>query len=177
MRIVRGLICFAMMMCAAGLSFSQGLQPENVFYRFAAFGGAGLTNQPNDEAHASIHIGGDLEILPVFDFKHFPGGFIFEFGYSGPTNHFDSGSALISLNYAGELLASRRKRLAPFFTAGYTRLFGTGAAANFGGGVDFFRKDFQRAIRFEVRDYFRIASFKEHSAAFRVGYVFCAPDD
>jgi hypothetical protein len=59
-------------------------------------------------------------------------------------------------------------------TVGYTRLFGTGNALNYGGGINLYIKDGTRALRFEVRDYLRFADFNEHSAAFRIGYLFGA---
>lgn len=168
MKTAWALIFMGVVINGTGLCFGQHTEYEPC--RYTAFGGAGLTSQ-SKASHGSIHFGGDYGYIPVFDFMQFPYGFIFEFGYAGPTNHFGSGSALISTNYAGELLASR-KRLTLLFTSGYTRLFGTGNAVNYGGGVNLYGNDQAYAIRFEVRDYFRIVK-REHNVAFRLGFSIC----
>jgi hypothetical protein len=175
MKAAAALIIYVMMMNVAGVCFGQDRDYESSEYqpiRFTAFGGAGLINQ-SYATHGSIQFGGDIGLIKVYDFNQFPSGAIFEFGYAGPANHFGSGSALISTNYVGELLASRHKRLTLLLTTGYSRLFGTGNAANFGGGVELFSKDLNHALRFEIRDYFRIAK-KEHNIAIRLGYAICA---
>jgi hypothetical protein len=172
---VAALFFFVMVMNIAGLCFGQDRDYKSFEYqpiRFTAFGGAELINQ-SDATHGSIQFGGDIGLIQVYDFNQFPLGAIFEFGYAGPANHFGSGSALISTNYVGEFLVSRHKRLTLMLTTGYSRLFGTGNAANFGGGVELFSKNLDHALRFEIRDYFRIAN-KEHNVAIRVGYVICA---
>jgi hypothetical protein len=170
MRAVRMLLCFVAMMFFAGLCF--GDDADDYFYapfiHFTVFGGAGLTNQSSDAAHGCIHLGGSLEMMPANGFF----GLMLEFGYAGPVNKLDAGSALLSVNYAPELVISHRKRLGVFAATGYTRLFGTGNALNLGGGLDFFNKDGTRALRFEVRDYWRFADISEHSAALRIGYLF-----
>jgi hypothetical protein len=58
--------------------------------------------------------------------------------------------------------------LVPFAAAGYTQLFGTGHAVNFGAGMDF-RLSGKFALRLEARDYMGFTPH-EHSAAFRVGF-------
>ncbi len=53
-------------------------------------------------------------------------------------------------------------------TGGYTRLFGTGNAINFGGGMDF-RLNAERSVRLEVRDYYNVTGPRGHSVAVRIG--------
>jgi hypothetical protein len=172
MKVVRVMNCFAVMMFAAGLCFGQGYEAFDSRGGFAVFGGAGVTN-PSNATHGSIHLGADFEMNRVVDFKKnrgIPAGFIFEFGYAGPVNDLGNGSALISTNYLAECTASRHIPLTVFATAGYTRLFGTGNALNFGGGINLYSKNGVSALRFEVRDYYRKAGSREHSVAFRIGY-------
>jgi|WetSurMetagenome_2_1015567.scaffolds.fasta_scaffold114828_3 hypothetical protein len=178
MRAVRMLMCFAAIMFVPGLCLSDDtgdsfFAPE---FHFTLFGGAGLTGQSGNATHGGLHLGGSLEVITAVDFEHkqdAPFGLILEFGYAGPVNELGDGSALLSVNYAPELVLSHRKRLSLFATAGYTRLFGTGNALNYGGGLNFYNKGGTRALRLEVRDYLRFAGFKEHSAALRIGYLFC----
>jgi putative flippase GtrA len=57
----------------------------------------------------------------------------------------------------------------PSFTAGYTRLFVTGNALNFGMGVDFGKSEFERLMRIEIRDYFLFTGPQQHVIALRIG--------
>jgi hypothetical protein len=61
-------------------------------------------------------------------------------------------------------------KLIPFASTGYTRLFGTGNAVNFGGGFDY-RFSQTRAIRVEVLDYYSFSTPAQHNVGLRVGYV------
>jgi hypothetical protein len=71
--------------------------------------------------------------------------------------------------------ADRGWRLLPFASAGYTRLFGTANAVNFGGGIDY-RLSQTYAIRAEVRDYYLLSTPTEHNAGLRIGFVIYMPD-
>jgi hypothetical protein len=174
MEIARALNGFVVMMFATGLCFGQGYESYDVGrVGGAVFGGAGVANPSDNAAHGSIHLGADFEMSHVVDFKNnkgIPTGFIFEFGYAGPVNDLGNGAALISTNYIAEWAVSRHKPLTAFTTAGYTRLFGTGNAFNFGVGINLHINNQRNAIRFEVRDYYKIVGLKEHSVAFRMGY-------
>jgi sugar lactone lactonase YvrE len=153
---------------------------SNDFYQyFAVFGGAGATNPSGNAAHGSIHLGANFEISDVISFKKktgIPAGFLWEFGYAGPVNDLGNGSALISANYLAEGLVLQRRPLTAFTTVGYTRLFGTGNALNFGVGIKSYINGQRNAVRFEVRDYFQINGSKEHNVAFRIGYLFGMDD-
>lgn len=142
--------------------------------KFVVFGGAGVTNQ-SAVTRAGMQFGADIEeAVPAYH-GHFPQGFLFEGGYAGPVA--DAGSALFSANYLGTLQVQKAKStiLLPSFTGGYTRLFGTGNAINFGGSLDFVLSQ-KRAIRVEARDYLRLSGVREHNVALRVGYIFYIPD-
>jgi hypothetical protein len=174
MRTLRIIFGLMVAIYANGFCYSQHLN-EDYPTKFAMFGGAGLAN-PSTAAHGGLHLGVSFDCL----------GVLFEGGYAGPINDLGNGSALLSANYSGAFTVGKSHRLMPFFTGGYTRLFGTGNAINFGGGIDFVlrsavpRPD-PRGIRFEVRDYFRLTdhptySHPEHNAAFRIAYVIYGDD-
>jgi hypothetical protein len=170
--------CFAVMMLAAGVCFGKDYGSSDFCEGyFTVFGGGGATNPSGNVLHGSMQLGADIEMTDVVNFKEksgIPFGFLLEGGYTGPVNDLVNGSALFSINYVAQFLAARHKPLTAFATAGYTRLFGTGNALNYGGGINVYIKDQERAIRFEVRDYFRISGAREHSVAFRIGYLFAA---
>lgn len=166
---IRGMMCLAGIICATGFCFAQDVASP----KFVVFGGTGVNSQ-SAVTHGSIHFGASFEEVPPVRSGHFPQGFIFEGGYIGPMNDLGLGSAIFSVNYAGAF-AVPKSRLLPFFTGGYTRLFGTGNAVNYGGGIDFLLSN-TRAVRFEVRDYLRLSDVREHNVAFRLGYIIYMKD-
>lgn len=108
----------------------------------------------------------------------FPFGFLVEGGYAGPMTRVSGGAGILSANYLAPIdlrgahanLNIARGLVLPFLTGGYTRLFGTGNAVNFGAGADL-SMGRTSAIRFEVRDYLRLSGPKQHDVALRVGIV------
>jgi hypothetical protein len=56
-------------------------------------------------------------------------------------------------------------------TIGYSRIFGTGNALNYGGGIDYWLDEYHM-IRFEIREYRRMSGTRKKDLAFRIGYVF-----
>lgn len=177
MRVVRMPLYLAAMFFIAGSCF--GDDADKLFIplpmQFGFFGGAGLTNPTRTASHASVHLGGSMGMIGASDYhkEHtVVGGVSFEAGYVGPVNDLGNGSALLSANIFPELILSHHKRITAFATGGYTRLFGTGNALNFGVGFNFYIKDKKRALRFEVRDYWHAGGLKEHNAAFRLGYLY-----
>lgn len=143
------------------------------FPQFALFGGAGITNA-SDAVHGSFHFGADLDQGHTWSPSRplFPVGYLFEGGYIGPTNSFAAGSAILSLNYLGKFKFSDKpdSKLTAFFTGGYTRMFGTGNAINFGGGLDY-RISERTGVRLEVRDYRRAGGPTEHNMAIRIALL------
>jgi hypothetical protein len=143
-------------MCGTEFCFAQDI---------AIFAGVGMTNR-SAVTNSSIHLGVSMEGLAQRG-AFWQGG-LSEVGYIGPINSLGHGSAIFSVNYKGAFNHGNSSRLFPFFTGGYTRLFGTGNAVNYGFGVDVpFHKS--KALRFEVRDYLRLSGFEEHNVAFRSG--------
>ncbi len=148
--------------------------------KFTVFAGAGSTIA--GPAQGEVQAGASFEESP-------PGagvGFSFEGGYLGPWSRPSAGSAILSVDYMaswsfGEkgrgvtpsgkpYWSDRGWKVLPFASTGYTRLFGTGNAVNFGGGIDY-RLNHLHAIRFEVRDYYSPAVRVQHNVAFRIGWV------
>ena len=143
------------------------------FPQFALFGGAGITNASN-AVHGSFHFGADFDQGHAWSPSRplFPVGYLFEGGYIAPVNSFAAGSAILSLNYLGKFNFSDKSdaKATLFFTGGYTRMFGTGNAINFGGGVDCRISD-RTGLRFEVRDYRRAGGPTEHNMAIRIALL------
>jgi hypothetical protein len=148
--------------------FCYGLDSADA--KWIAFAGAGVTNQ-SAAAKGSVHFGAAFEWAPPLKLLDFSmPGYQFEGGYVGPANNFGSGSALFSANYVRAFHITKADRFILSATGGYTQLFGTGNAMNFGVGFDI-RPNQNSAIRIEIRDYLRTSSFKEHNAAIRVGLI------
>jgi hypothetical protein len=99
-------------------------------------------------------------------------GFGLEGGYVGPWSRPRAGSAIFSANYIPSWRLDDDGRFLPFANLDYTRMFGTGNAVNFGGGLDLRLNDLH-AIRFEARDYFAptASQSSQHNVAFRIGWV------
>lgn len=154
--------------------------------KFTVFAGPGIS-QSQGHWLSAIQAGASFEEAPPNSWA----GLALEGGYLGPTSRLKSGSAFLSTNYVtswaigpsgkgqtanGKPYWSDRKwKLLPFASAGYTRLFGTGNAINFGGGLDY-RPNPNEAIRFEVRDYYSFAQAGAHNIGFRVGWVLYLED-
>jgi len=149
--------------------------------KFTAFAGAGI-NATQQNSRGEIQTGASFDEAPPGSW----GGFLFEGGYLGPWADLHEGSAFASGDYmaswslgqkgkgrtaSGQSYWSDRGwKLLPFARAGYTRLFGTGNALNFGGGVDY-RFSHNRAIRAEAVDYYSFSTPHQHNVALRIGFV------
>lgn len=94
-----------------------------------------------------------------------------EVGYQFPTEGFTYGIGLLSVNGSYHLNRSRRARLSPFVTGGYTLAFRGGHAnlANIGGGVTWWMAE-HLGIRLEIRDY--VWPGAQHSAQAMVSFAF-----
>jgi len=152
------------------------------------YGGAGAAHQ-EAAIRGSFQYGISMSAYSPYNFS----GFLMEFGYASPLLSKDprlsafKGAATISpLNYMAAFKTHSSGRLPDrlsslrmpiFFTAGYSRFIGAGNGINYGVGMDF-RFNETRAIRFEVRDYWKLtgAGTREHNAAFRLGCVFFVED-
>jgi hypothetical protein len=135
--------------------------------KFVYFAGAG-TNLSRGHALGEIQAGASFEESTP---NHWI-GYGFEGGYVGPWSRLKSGAGLFSFNYTPSWSFNKQARFLPFATVGYTHLFGTSNAVNFGCGLDL-RLSNTRAIRFEVRDYYSpvLPQTARHDVAFRIGWV------
>jgi len=147
--------------------------------KFTAFAGAGISTTP---ARGEIQAGASFDEAPPGAWR----GFLSEGGYLGPWTNPHGGSAFASVDYMASwsfgqkgggrtttgrpYWSDRGWKLLPFASTGYTRLFGTGNAINFGGGFDY-RLSHTRAIRAEAVDYYSFAAPRQHNLALRIGIV------
>jgi hypothetical protein len=154
--------------------------------KFVPFAGAGILASQG-HTKGEFQAGAAFEEAPPDAW----GGFSFEAGVLGPWAIPKARSPFLSFNYmaawqfgpsgkgrtpkGGYYWHDLGRKLFPFATAGYTRLFGTGNAVNFGGGFDY-RFNYAHAIRTEVRDYYSFASPTQHNVALRIGLVLYIPD-
>ena len=92
----------------------------------------------------------------------------FELGIVGPLpgGHPIDGLAGFDLMFANKL---PHRSAYPSLTGGYTRMFATGNAVNFGMGVDF-GKDDEHLIRVELRDYYLFTGPQQHVIGLRIGF-------
>lgn len=141
--------------------------------KVVVFGGAGAA-VASGVTQGGLQFGADVEATAPWSRTRsgFPTGFLLEGGYAGPWNSFSAGSALFSGNYmaAFDFSSNSQPKYLPFVTGGYTRLFGTGNAVNFGGGMDLLRGN-SLALRVELRDYLRVSGSAQHNLALRIGLV------
>jgi hypothetical protein len=149
--------------------------------KFTIFAGPGIV-AAQGRSRGEIQAGASLDEAPPNAW----GGVSFEGGYLGPWSRPHNGSAFLSVDYMAAwnfgqkgtgrtsngtpYWADRGSRFLPFASAGYTRLFGTGNAVNFGGGIDY-RLSQTRAIRAELRDYYSFSTPAQHNIALRIGLV------
>jgi len=93
----------------------------------------------------------------------------FELGIAGPIpgGHPVDGFVSADAMFANKL---PHRPTYPFLTGGYTRIFATGNAVNFGLGVDLGKHDSNRLIRIELRDYYLFTGPTQHIVGLRIGF-------
>jgi hypothetical protein len=179
MRVFFSLLC-------AGAAVMGARAQDAASPKFTLFAGPGIV-AARGASRGEIQVGASFDEAPPNAW----GGFSFEGGYLGPWSKPHTGSAFLSTNYmaawsfsengkgrtanGSQYWADRGWKLLPFATAGYTRLFGTGNAVNFGGGIDY-RLSETQAIRMEVRDYYSFSSPAQHNIGLRIGFVIYLSD-
>jgi len=163
--------------CCTGRAYAQDAASP----KLAIFAGPGISlarGNPRNEIQAGLSI----EEAPPDSW----GGVAFACGYLDPRSQPKAGSAFLSADYMASWAigpsgkgrtangkpywSDRHWKLLPFASTGYTRLFGTGHAINFGGGLDY-RVNQNHAIRFEIRDYYAFAQPAQHNVGFRIGWI------
>lgn len=155
--------CCLLLIFAFGPLRCYGQDIDSPKFSLFAGGGSAVTSNQN---LGSMQVGATFGETPPNQWK----GLYLEGGYIGPWSHLGAGSAIFSANYAASWQAKSMPRLLPFATVGYTRLFGTGNALNYGGGLDILTKG-KNALRLEVRDYQEFTPPHRHNVALRLGWV------
>jgi hypothetical protein len=111
--------------------------------------------------------------LGLFQAKSRKWGFgttpVFELGVIGPIPAGRSLDGLFSANGMFTSTVTHHEAF-PFFTAGYTRVFVTGNALNFGTGIDLGNRKSDRLIRIEFRDYYLFSSSQQNIVELRMAF-------
>jgi hypothetical protein len=101
-----------------------------------------------------------------------------EAGVIGPQANRSAVSGYFSTNAWVPLVHLKnmgKTRGVPLFVGGYTRMFETGNAVDY--GVAYAHPvDESHAIQFEARDYLAFANPRQHNVVFRVSWLLCIPD-
>jgi hypothetical protein len=149
------------LMVIQGIALAQGSNERKAWGY--VFGGAGASS--GDFSTASFQSGAGGEGL-----VHKGIGLGAEIGYLAPFRAVGDGIGLFSADASYHF--SRRSKLVPFVTGGYSAAFRSGAShgGNFGGGVHYWIKD-HVGLRFEFRDHV-FSSDSPHLFQFRVGLSF-----
>jgi hypothetical protein len=160
-------IAIAITLAAALESSAQSANsPPLVDYpQFVLFGGAGA-NLSQGHSQGAMQLGASFAVAPTNSWC----GVLLEGGYIGPWANLKTGSALFSANYLARWKIGSDKKFIPFVTTGYSKLFDTANAINFGGGVDY-QVNRTNAFRIEVRDYYAFAESRRQNVALRIGWV------
>jgi hypothetical protein len=141
--------------------------------KVAAFGGAGAVTGSQNRGIAQL--GASLSCTPP-DILF---GIELEGGYVGGFANNSGKAAIFSVNYKPSWTLNSCTQGAcaiAFATAGYTQLFGTGNALNYGVGMEYFFATQPRAIRLEVRDYQTFGIPNQHNVALRAGFLWVLGD-
>ena len=103
-----------------------------------------------------------------------------EFGVMGPQANRSYVSGYLSAD-ARLPVARSRAGYAPLVIIGYSRLFETGHALDYGVGLETLRfdqtkRDDRKALLFELRDYWTFANPSQHNVMLRIGWLVGIPD-
>jgi hypothetical protein len=75
------------------------------------------------------------------------------------------------------ILPLDRAKIVPLLFGGYTRMFETGHALDYGVGLALpTRKNKDKSVQMEIRDYLTFANPTQHNVVFRLGWVVGLPD-
>ena len=185
MKTIRGIIFFLVILCVAGICFGQEQEqdqrkieiydtmndpPDHKHGKLIVFYGSGINNPVRStEGGSSTNSPRNLTNFGLaLEF-----GLSLELGYLKPADGSSSASGAFfssGVTYPmprGIKIGWTRFELSP--TLGYTRMFGTGNAVNFGAGLDAILSKYY-GIRFEARDYFKLSGNKEHNVVFRIAF-------
>ncbi len=96
----------------------------------------------------------------------------------GPQANQSAVSGYLSANAwtpLGSIPLSRNRAALPLAIGGYTRMFETGHALDYGLGYAY-PLDESHSIRFEARDYWAFSNPSQHNIVFRVAWLVGLPD-
>jgi hypothetical protein len=136
-----------------------------------AFCGAGASNSSiATKPTLGCGFGGDLLMIPVF----------FEFGVMGPQANRSYLTGYMSIDAKVPLRSVNSKYL-PVLIGGYSRLFETGHALDYGVALSLPRRSpandpEPRSLQVELRDYWTFAGPSQHNVMLRVGWLIGASD-
>lgn len=102
-----------------------------------------------------------------------------ETGLMGPQANRSNLSAYLSTDAVIPIGKLATRQGLPVLMAGYTRMFETGHAVNYGIAWSHTvprEKGFDKSIQFELRDYLAFANPAQHNVVFRVSWLFGLPD-
>lgn len=101
----------------------------------------------------------------------------FEVGVMGPTARHNAVSAYMSTNVwvPLPLRGLAKPHGVPVAVGGYTQMFGTSNALNYGVAYALPVSE-NHLLQFEARDYWTVASPSQHNVVFRVSWLLCIPD-
>ena len=138
----------------------------NWSYRAGLTCGGGVAESPVSTT-PTVQCGGMFSILPVVNL---------ETGVMGPQAKRSSASGYLTTDLVLPVWAlGKAKRNLFLFAAGYTRMFETGNALDYGLALS--RPiDSKHSIQFEVRDTWVNANPNEHNVLFRVVWLIGVPD-
>lgn len=137
-------------------------------YRAGLTCGTGATSS-SIATKPTAQCGASFSILPFLDL---------EAGVMGPQANRSSVSGYLSTNASAPLMPFRllgNKQVVPLVVGGYTRMFETGHALDY--GIAFTHPiDSYHSIQFEVRDYWAFANPSQHNVVFRIVWLVGIPD-
>jgi hypothetical protein len=147
---------------------SSGLGAYNYLYWAGVTCGAGASSS-TAAAKPTVQCGGVFSLLPFVNL---------ETGVMDPQANRSDVTGYLSANTFAPLIPFRylnNKHGVPLVVGGYTRMFETGHALDY--GVAFARPiDGSHSIQFEVRDYWAFANPTQHNIVFRMVWLVGLPD-
>lgn len=147
----------------------QSMGAYSYLYRAGIICGTGASTS-TIATKPTVNCGAGLVILPFL---------VTEIGVMGPQAHHSNVTGYLSedlvLPISPSAKLSNFMNGAPLIIAGYTRMFETGHAVDFGVGFER-HVDASHSLQFELRDYLAFANPQQHNVVLRVGWVVGIPD-
>jgi hypothetical protein len=160
LKTIRSILCIFLLLCTAGLCYGVDGGVE-------VFGGSSIKDRSGG-ALRNMQVGLGISMFGDYGKSDFASGYFLEVN-SISLKDLHSDHVVFSANYAGSTMPTNRLR--PFFTAGYSRIFGAGNALNYGAGIDYiFSTNDYHAVRFEARNYWKFSGARENNTILRAGY-------